>query len=262
MGSASREALSRAQATLTSQGKQITAVVGAELLDASAVIAGSSTLRAAVADAVVDAKVKQKLVSSLFAKASKPARAILEEVAANRWSHPDDVVDGIENLGIRAEAIVAKSPLDEELLAMNDVISSDSDLELTLGSKLGDSAGKGALANAVFSGKVSDGALRIVVHLVQNARGRRIGSMLKEAASIVADQNGYGLATVTVASTLSDASIKRLEKSLTASYGKTVKLNIVIDPAVLGGMRIQIGDDVIDGSVASRLNELRLKLAS
>lgn len=262
MGSASREALLRAQAKLTDQGKSVTAKVGAELLDASAVVANSSTLRAAVADAVVDAKVKQKLVADVFAQASKPTRVVLEEVAANRWSHPDDVISAVENLGIRAEAIVAKSPLDEELLAVNVVISSDNDLELTLGSKLGDPASKGALVRAVFAGKISDSALRVVTHLVENARGRRIGAMLKDAATVVADQSGYGLATVTVASTLNAASIKRLEKSLTASYNKPVKLNIVIDPAVLGGMRIQIGDDVIDGSVATRLNELRLKLAS
>lgn len=262
MGSASREALSRAQAKLTSQGKQVTAVVGAQLLDASAVIASSSTLRSAVADAVVDAKVKQQLVANVFAKAAKPTLAVLEEVAANRWSSADDMPDAIENLGIRAEAIVATSPLDEELLAVNDVISSDNELELTLGSKLGDASAKSELAVAIFSGKVSENALRIVAHLVHNARGRRIGAMLKNAATIVADQNGYVLATVTVAAEINAASIKRLEKSLTASSGKPVKLNIVIDPAVLGGMRIQIGDDVIDGSVASRLNELRLKLAS
>jgi F-type H+-transporting ATPase subunit delta len=262
MGSASREALSRAQAVLTAQGKQVSVSVGAELLDASAVIASSSTLRSAVADNVVDAKIKQKLVAGVFKKASKPTRMVLDEVAANRWSHPDDVVDALENLGIRAEAMVAKTPLDEELLAINEVISSSNDLELTLGSKLGDSSAKGQLANAVFAGNVSTNALLIVTHLVQNARGRRIGAMLKAAATIVADQGGYGLANVTVAQPLAAASATRLEKTLAKDYGRPIKLNFIIDPAVIGGMRIQIGDDVIDGSVASRLKELRLKLAS
>jgi F-type H+-transporting ATPase subunit delta len=262
MGSASREALARAQEVLTAQGEQVSTSVGAELLDASAVIASSSTLRSAVADNVVDANVKQKLVSGVFKKASKPASRVLDEVAANRWSHPDDVVDALENLGIRAEAMVAKRPLDEELLAMNDVISSSNDLELTLGSKLGDSAAKGQLAKAVFAGNVSENALLIVTHLVQNSRGRRIGAMLKTAATIVADQGGYALANVTIAKPLTPAVIARLEKTLAKDYGRPVKLNFIIDPAVIGGMRIQIGDDVIDGSVASRLKELRLKLAS
>lgn len=261
MGSASREALTRAQATLTSLGKQVSASVGSELLNASAALASSSTLRAALADAVVDTKVKQKLVADTFAKAAKPTRAVLNEVAVNRWSSPDDVVDAVENLGIRAEAIAADGALDEELLAVNGVISSHNELELSLGSKLGDPAAKAALAKKLFTGKVSDGAVRIVAHLAQNARGRRITTMLKEAATIVADQSGYDLATVTVASELSAEAVTRLEKSLTTSYGRAVKLNVVTNPAVIGGMRIQIGDDVIDGSVASRLKELRLKLA-
>lgn len=261
MGSASREALAHAQAVLTAQGKQVTAAVGAELLDASAVIASASPLRAALADNVVDVKIKQKLVAGVFAKASKPVRAVLEDIAGQRWSAADDVVNAVENLGIRAEAIAAKSPLDDELLAIAGVIGSDNELELTLGSKLGDPAAKGELARKVFAGKVSDGAVRIVSHLVANARGRRIGSMLKSAASTVADQNGFELATVTVAHTLSAAQSARLEKSLASSYGRPVKLTTNIDPSVIGGMRIQIGDDVIDGSVSARLTELRLKLA-
>lgn len=261
MGSASRESLAKAQALLSGLGKSVTTETGSELLTASAVIAGSSQLRAALADNVVDAKIKQKLVSDVFSSAGKPAQEVLNEIAANRWSHADDVVDAIENLGIRAEAMLAKAPLDDELLAALTVIDSDNDLELSLGSKLGDSSSKGDLAQKIFAGKVSEGAVRVLRHLVQNSRGRRIGSMLKHAASIVADQNGFELATVTVAQPLDTTRMTRLQKSLTASYGRSVKLNVNLDPSLLGGMRIRIGDDVIDGSVSTRLNELRLKLA-
>lgn len=262
MGSASREALARAQVILTSQGKKVTAVVGAELLDASAIIASSSSLRAGIADNVVDPAVKQKLVKSLFSKVSQPTQLVLNDIAASRWSNPDDVTDAVEQLGIRAEAMSASAPLDDELLAINEVISSDGELELALGSKLGDAQTKAQLATRVFGKSVSAGALRVLTHLVGNARGRRIGAMLNTAASLAADQGGFDLATVSVAQDLSASQVARLEKSLAQSYGRPVKLNVRMDAAVIGGMRIQIGDDVIDGSVASRLNELRLKLAS
>jgi len=262
MGSASREALAQAQVVLTSQGKKVTGVVAAELLDASAVIASSASLRAGIADNVVDPAVKQKLVKSLFAKASQPTRVVLNDIAASRWSHPDDVTDAVEQLGIRAEAMSASTPLDDELLAINEIIASDGELELALGSKLGEAQVKAQLAAKVFGKRVSAGALRVLTHLVSNARGRRVGAMLNAAASLAADQEGFTLATVTVAQQVSASQIARLEKSLAQSYGRPVKLNVRIDTAVIGGMRIQIGDDVIDGSVASRLNELRLKLAS
>ena len=262
MGSASREALAQAQATLTKLGKKVSAAVGSELLDASGIIEGSSSLRAAVADAVVPSESKQKLMAQVFVAASQPTRVILDAVAAHRWSHPDDIVAAIENLGIRAEAMVSGSGLDDELLAMSDVIGSDPELELTLGSKLGDSEAKAALVRNLFAKKASAPAVRIVEHLVRHARGRRIGAMLTEAAKVVADQYGFDLATITVATELKKQAASRLEKTLTTSYGRPIKLNTVIDPSILGGMRIQIGNDVIDGSVAARLNELRTQLAS
>lgn len=262
MGSASREALAHAQVTLTSMGKKVTGSVAAELLTASSVIGGSSSLRAGIADNVVDPKVKQKLVATVFAKTGQPTRAVLNDIASSRWSHPDDVTDAVEQLGVRAAAMSSSTPLDEELLAINEVISSDGELELALGSKLGDASVKAALASKVFGKRVSEAAQRVLVHLVSNARGRRIGAMLNSAATLAADQAGFDLATVTVAQSLSSAQTMQLEKTLAQSYGRPVKLNIRMDSAVVGGMRIQIGDDVIDGSVASRLNELRLKLAS
>jgi F-type H+-transporting ATPase subunit delta len=69
------------------------------------------------------------------------------------------------------------------------------------------------------------------------------------------------VATVRVARELSDADRLRLQTSLAAQYGRDVHLNVVVDPEVLGGIRVEIGDDVIDGTVASRLHDARRKLA-
>lgn len=261
MGSASREALAQVQHTLTALGKKVNSTVGAELLEASGVISSSSALQGAIADAVVPAQAKQNLVAEVFASASEPSRVILDAVASHRWSDSDDVVSAIETLGIRAEAMVSGSGLDDELLAISAVIGSDPELELTLGSKLGGAEAKAGLVETIFAKQASGAAVRIVGHLVKNARGRRVGAMLRDAARVVADQYGFDLAAVTVAHELPKATATRLEKTLAESYGRPVKLNISRDPSIIGGMRIQIGNDVIDGSVAARLNELRTQLA-
>jgi len=101
----------------------------------------------------------------------------------------------------------------------------------------------------------------IVKHLVQQPRGRRIGELLRHGASVVADQRGFDIATITSAVPLSAAQLGRLEQGLAAQAGRRVRFDTIVDPAVLGGIRVQIGDDVIDGSVASRLSSLRQKLA-
>ena len=69
------------------------------------------------------------------------------------------------------------------------------------------------------------------------------------------------VATVTSAQPIGREQLDRLRAGLSKSYGRALEINSVIDPSVIGGVRVQIGDDVIDGSVASRLNELRLQLA-
>ena len=75
------------------------------------------------------------------------------------------------------------------------------------------------------------------------------------------DQRGFDVATVTTAVPLTDDQFARLEQRLGAQAGRRVRFDAIVDPSVLGGVRVQIGDDVIDGSVATRLNDLRQKLA-
>jgi F-type H+-transporting ATPase subunit delta len=100
----------------------------------------------------------------------------------------------------------------------------------------------------------------LVGHLVRQPRGRRMGEALRNASAIVADQAGLGIATVRTATPLTSAQLTRLESTLSARYGRKLSINQVIDGTLIGGVRISIGDDVIDGSVATRLSDLRLQL--
>ena len=103
--------------------------------------------------------------------------------------------------------------------------------------------------------------IAIVRHLVQSPRGRRIGGLLSGAADVVADAGGAVVATVTSAVVPSASQLAALEKTMGARYGRALRINLIIDPTIVGGLRVQIGDDVIDGSIASRLADLRITLA-
>ena len=71
-----------------------------------------------------------------------------------------------------------------------------------------------------------------------------------------------GVLTCALPISLSDAQLARLEQGLAAQTGgRRIRFDTIVDPAVVGGVRVQIGDDVFDGSVASRLSSLRQKLA-
>ncbi|NLA65493.1 MAG: F0F1 ATP synthase subunit delta [Leucobacter sp.] len=257
MGSASREALAVARASL---GDNLAAQTGVELLAAATQIDSAPSLLAALADSLSTPEAKAQLIERLFSATSADARSILSAAVAQAWSTPAELVDGIEELGLRAEA-VSEPGLADQLLAAANTIDSNHELELGLGSKLGDVSAKVALIERLFGGKLSAGAVAIVRHLVVSPRGRRISVALRQSATVAADQGGTSLATVTVAQALSSEQAGRISRLLEQSAGRPVRVTTVVDPSLVGGVRIQIGDDVIDGSVRSRLDDLRLQLA-
>jgi F-type H+-transporting ATPase subunit delta len=261
MGSASRAALEAAVSALAS-AKGVTRASGEQLLSAGRDIAGSSQLRAVLVDPSVEPADKAKLVSRIFGGLDSAAASLLDGMVASRWSNSDQLIDGIEQIGIRAIAGDAgAADIEAELFEFSRAVSSNNELELAVGSTLSDPQQKAELVDRLLAGKASAGTLAIVRHLVQSPRGRRIGQLLQSAAETVADASGGIVATVTAAAPLSSAQLTTLTKTLTAQYGREPRIDVRIDPSVIGGLRVQVGDDVIDGTVASRLAELRLQLA-
>jgi F-type H+-transporting ATPase subunit delta len=261
MGSASRVALEAAKKALAS-AKGVTRETGEQLLSAGRDIAGSTQLRALLADPSIEVAEKIALIGRIFSSLDPAATGLLGSLVSSRWSSSDQLIDGIEQVGIRAIAdSTAADTIESELFAFARAVSSDPELELAVGSKLGDSAEKAALVDRLLAKKADPGTLAIVRHLVQSPRGRRIGELLSTAAEAVADASGGIVATVTAAAPLTAAQLEKLTATLTAQYGREPRIAVKVDPSVIGGLRVQVGDDVIDGTISSRLTELRLQLA-
>ncbi|MCI0158547.1 F0F1 ATP synthase subunit delta [Leifsonia shinshuensis] len=262
MGSASREALARSVSALAGLGSKADLATAEDLFAAGRVVADSAQLRSVLSDPSAPVEGKTALVRRVFASLSAPAVELLSVVSSERWSRQDDVLAAIEELGIRS--IAASSPrnvdIPGELFAFGGAVTSDAELELALRSKLAAPEAKAALAERLLAGKASEQTVAIVRQLVLQPRGRSVRESLRDAARVVAAQYGQTIATVVTATQLPAEQAERLRTSLAATYGD-LKLNEVVDPSILGGLRVQIGDDVIDGSVASRLTELRLQLA-
>jgi F-type H+-transporting ATPase subunit delta len=262
MGSASREALSASRAALAGLAGKAQPATGEQLLAAGRVLGDSSQLRAALADPSGLPAEKRAVVGAVFASISDQARELLDAIVTNTWSTEDELLAGVEEIGIRALAQSAPDAnIEAELFAFGTAVSSDAQLELAVGSKLGSDEAKATLVERLLGAKSSPQSLAIVSHLVQQPRGRRIAELLRTASSIVADEAGLAVATVTTASAISPEQLTRLSAALSKTYGRGLRINHVIDPSLVGGVRVQLGDDIIDGSVASRLNDLRLQLA-
>ncbi|KQQ68919.1 F0F1 ATP synthase subunit delta [Microbacterium sp. Leaf320] len=261
MGSATTQALAASTQALAA-AKDVTLDSARELFAAARTVAESSQLSGALTDPSAPAEARQNVVSAVFGGFSQDVQNVLKTVVAQRWSSTSQLVDGVEELAIRAAAIsTPQADIGRELFGFSRVIAANADLELALGTRLGGEDAKGALVERLLAGGVSDAAALIVSSLVRQPRERRIRQMLSRATRIVADQGDRVVATVHTAKPLTDAQRTRLSAALSRRYDGNVSLNEVFDPAVVGGLRVQIADDVIDGSISARLADLRQKLA-
>lgn len=261
MGSATTQALAASIQTLAA-AKDVSLDTARELFAAARAVTESSQLSGALADPAAPAVARQNVVAAVFGGFSQGAQGVLKTVVAERWSSASELVDGIEELAIRAAAIAdPSSDIGGELFGFSRVIAANAELELALGSRLGGEDAKGALVDRLLAGGVSEATALIVSALVRQPRDRRMRQMLNRATRVVADQGDRVVATVYTATPLTDAQRTRLSDALSRRYEGTVSLNEVSDPAVVGGLRVQIADDVIDGSISARLADLRQKLA-
>jgi F-type H+-transporting ATPase subunit delta len=262
MGSATRESLARATAALA-DAQGVTLSVGEQLLEAGRVIERTPQLRSALADPTFEPQQKAKLVRTIFTSLQPEAVELLGGIVASRWSTPTEQLDSIEEIGVRAIARAHghDGVIESELFAFAAAIESDAELELALGSKLGDPSRRVAVVDKLIQGQASDATLVLARYSVQSLRGRRLGELIAHIADIVADDGDAIVADVTAAAAPTAAQLKTLHGVLAAKYGRAVRFNLTIDRELVGGLRVQVGDEVIDGSIAGRLTDLRLRLA-
>ncbi len=263
MGSATIQAVEFAKRALDATPAADRLETGRELFAAGGAIAGSSSLRTALADGSAPAAAKIAVVDRVFASLSAATRAVLTAVVSVRWSNRDDLVDGIEQLAVRAVAASAPASvsISSELAAFGAAVSSDPNLEYAVGSALVSGADKAAVVTKLLTGKASVQTVEILSNVVASPRSRRIGNLLRDTSAIVADEASRSIATVESAVALTDAQLLRIRASLTQRAGREVALEQVVSPSLVGGLRIRLGDEVIDGSISRRLAELRLSLA-
>lgn len=261
MGSATTQALAASTAVLA-QAKGVTLDTAGELFTVARLVGESGQLSGALADVAAPAGLREQVVASVFGGMSEATRQVVTAVVGQRWSNADDLIAGIEELAIRTAAIAEpKADIEGELFSFLRVVAANPELELALGGRMGDDSAKGALVDTLLAGKASIPTTLIVSSLVRQPRGRRVRQLLNRAMKIVSAQGGRIVATVHTASALSADQRTRLGESLAKRYDGQVSINEVIDTTVVGGLRVQVADDVIDGSISARLAELRQKLA-
>jgi F-type H+-transporting ATPase subunit delta len=224
-------------------------------------------LRRTLGDASLPGEARAALVDGLLgSQVDAQALALVKDVVAQRWSSARDVVDALEVLAVTAVFLVAEADgtldqVEDELFRFARTVAREPELRGVLTDRGLAVERKQALLNGLLDGKVQGGTKRIVEALVVTPRGRTLEDGLTDYADLAADVRSRTLATVTSAVPLSDAQKERLAASLSAQLGRTVQLQVEVDPKVVGGVVVHVGAEVIDGSTRHRLAEARRRLA-
>jgi len=239
---------------------------GDELFAVTGLLDAEHGLRRALSDPGKPAAEKAAVTHQLLrGKVSVATENLTAKVTEQRWGSPSDLSDAVEELAI--EATVARADgkqqlddLEDDLFRFGRLVAGEPDLRQALSADL-PAAAKQSLVTDLLRSKVSPVALTLISQLVAHPRGRSLTASLDLAAGIAAKRREQLIAVVRTAGPLNQQQQERLARTLEAAYGHEIHLNVVIDPAVVGGISIQIGDELIDGTAASRLAEVRRKLA-
>jgi F-type H+-transporting ATPase subunit delta len=152
--------------------------------------------------------------------------------------------------------------VEDELFRFGRIASGEPELYAALAGPRLPADRKRGLVEALVSGKVSQATLRLITQAATHPRGRSLEANLMDYARLAAEWRQRLIAVVRVATSLTDTQRDRLAAALRNTYSRGIQLNVIVDPQVVGGMSIQIGDEFIDGTLSTRLATLRRRLAA
>jgi F-type H+-transporting ATPase subunit delta len=249
-------------------GPSLAETVGEDLFSVLHLLDTEHGLRRALSDPARPADEKGAIVVALLhGKISQPAEELVAATARAQWASSADMTDALEQLAMEAFAITAEErgeldDLEDELFRFSRVVGTEPELRAALAETTVPDQGKRELLDSLLGGKVTPVTLRLVTEVSLFPRGRSLVASLDTCTRIAAERRRRLIAVVRAATDLTDRQRQRLAQALAGIYGHDVYINVVIDPTVVGGMTVQVGDELIDGSVSNRLGDLRRKLTN
>ncbi len=222
-------------------------------------------LRRAITDPGTPSQVREQLATSLLqTRVGAGAVAVVRGAIEHRWSSGASFVAALERQAVRAvlRSVGGGSALDEvedELFRFGRLVAADHALRSAVGDRSRPLRGRQELVEQLLAGKVHPATSTLAVRAVK-AREHSFALTLDGYLDLAAQTRQRGVATVRVARPLDEQQADRLRAALARQAGRDVAMHVVVDPTVLGGISVELGDEVIEGTVAARLEEARRRL--
>jgi F-type H+-transporting ATPase subunit delta len=262
-----RSAENRFEPVLRAAGVE-SATLGEQMFALVDALDSSGALRRTLSDPSVEADAKAGLVARVLSNADERVAAVAQDLVRSRWSADADLAEAVEHLAFHAvlasaEATGSLERVEEDLFRLTRALAGQRDVRRILSDQTTSTpAARVGLVDAIVAGRGSPATAVLARRAAQAPRGRRFVATLGHLGDLVADRRQRQVATVTSATVLDAAQRTRLTEILARAYGQAIQLNVIVDENVLGGLRIQVGADVVDSTMLSRLADARRRLAS
>ncbi|WP_149361965.1 F0F1 ATP synthase subunit delta [Lolliginicoccus suaedae] len=252
LGEASGTAAAAAQA-----GEQLLAVV--DLLDTN------RDLRVQFTDTSATPERRASLVDTVFGgKISREALDTLKAAVSQDWSSTSDLLNSLVHVGrialLRAAAEQDQlQTVEDELFRLGRITASSPELEQALSDRTRPASATRDLLRRLLYGKATAITETLAAQAVSRAR-QAPANEFASLSQLAAEQSDRTVAHVRSAAPLTDGQHDRLASALTRIYGKPIAIHSEVEPGLLGGLVVSVGDEVIDGSAQGRLTQLRKAL--
>jgi F-type H+-transporting ATPase subunit delta len=242
------------------------AEAGRGLLSVADLVQREKPLRSTLADSGRPARERVAIIGQLLAgRTNELSGELAGLIASLRWSSESDLIDAYEFAG--AQALFGSAERDgeldrveNELFRFGRTLVGDGDLQMALTAPGLPEATKRGVLDDLLRDKASPVTIELLGFVAGHLRGRRIDQAVDTLTELAAERRGRLVALVKVARPLTVEQEHRLSAVLERIYGRLVALNIDIDPSLIGGISVQIGDEVIDGSIVNRLETARRRV--
>lgn len=246
--------------------QQVSPRVAEELFALVDLLEAQPALRRALTDTGAEQQTRAHLVDQLFGgRISEPTHTVLHAAVVQRWPSSSALLASLERQAVRATLSCAQQDgtlerVEDELFRFSRLVEGDRNLQAAVSDRSAPLQLRRQLVDDLLAGR-ADSVTNFLAKRAVGARNRSFGVTVEGYLTLAAALRSRTLAHVVVARPMTAEQTTRLAEALSGQMGRQVSLQVVVDPNVIGGVRVTVGDHYFEGTVAGRLENARRQLS-